>query len=260
MSPPRIALVCAASRGLGRAAARALAADGLRVAICARRRETVERAAADLAQETGAEVAGFAADLTRADDPARVVQQTVERFGALDVLVTNIAGPRSAPFEALTDADWRDAVDALLMSVVRLCRAAVPQMRARGGGRIIHITSVATRQPVDGLILSNAVRMAVVGLAKSLATELARDRILVNCVAPGFTRTERVTEITAAAAAREGLTPAAIEERFVSQIPMKRLGEPRELAAVVAFLASRGGDYVTGTTIPVDGGFLRSVL
>src|SRR5262249_21745336 len=182
------------------------------------------------------------------------------RFGALDVLVTNAGGPKSAPFDALTDADWIDTVNSLLLSVVRLCRAAVPHMRARGGGRIIHITSVATRQPVDGLMLSNAVRMAVVGFSKSLATELARDRILVNCVAPGFTRTERVAEVTAAAASREGLTRAAVEERIVSQIPLKRLGEPQELGALVAFLASRGGDYVTGTTIPVDGGFLRSVL
>jgi 3-oxoacyl-[acyl-carrier protein] reductase len=252
--------VCAASQGLGKAAARALARDGALVAICSRRADAIEAAAVELRRETGVDVAAFTADLSRADDPARVVQQTVDRFGGLDVLVTNTGGPRSAPFDALTDRDWYDAVDSLLMSVVRLCRAAVPHMRARGGGRIINITSVAVKQPVDGLILSNAVRSAVVGLSKTLARELARDRILVNCVAPGFTRTERVTELTDATAAREGVTAAAVEERLVKQIPMGRLGEPEELGSLIAFLASEGGDYVTGTTIPVDGGFLRGVL
>jgi 3-oxoacyl-[acyl-carrier protein] reductase len=260
IASPRIALVCAASRGLGKAAARALAADGARVAICSRRAEAIEAAAAELRRDTGADVAAFVADVSRADDPARVVAQTVDRFGGLDVLVTNTGGPRSAPFEALTDRDWHDAVDSLLMSVVRLCRAAIPHMRARGGGRIINITSVAVKQPVDGLMLSNAVRSAVAGLSKTLATELARDRILVNCVAPGFTRTERVTELTMAAAAREGVTADAVERRLVAQVPMGRLGEPGELACLIAFLASEGGDYITGTTIAVDGGLLRGVF
>jgi 3-oxoacyl-[acyl-carrier protein] reductase len=256
----RIALVCAASQGLGKAAAHALAAGGAAVAICSRRADAIEAAAGELRRDTGGEVAAFAADLSRADDPARVVQQTVDRFGGLDILVTNTGGPRSAPFEALTDQDWYAAVDSLLMSVVRLCRAAVPHMRARGGGRIINITSVAVKQPVEGLMLSNAVRSAVVGLSKTLAGELARERILVNCVAPGFTRTERVAEVSRAAAAREGVTPEAIEQRIVAQIPMGRLGEPRDLANLIAFLASDGAAYVTGTTIPVDGGFLRGVL
>jgi 3-oxoacyl-[acyl-carrier protein] reductase len=255
-----IALVCAASQGLGKAAARALAEEGARVAICSRRPAAIEEAAAELRRDTGADVVPLVADLSRAEDPGRVVQRTVDRFGGLDVLVTNTGGPRSAPFEALTDRDWYEAVDSLLLSVVRLCRAAVPHMRARGGGRIINITSVAVKQPVEGLILSNAVRMAVVGLSKTLASELAKDRILVNCVAPGFTRTERVTDVTTAAAKREGVTPGEVEQRIVKQIPMGRLGEPRELASLIAFLASAGGDYVTGATIPVDGGYLRGVL
>jgi 3-oxoacyl-[acyl-carrier protein] reductase len=259
MSAPRVALVCAASQGLGRAAARAIAAEGMRVAICARRRDAIDAAAAELQRETGADVVPLVADLSRAGEPERVVRETVDRFGALDVLVTNIGGPRSAPFEALTDEDWQGAVDALLMSVVRLCRAAVPHMRARGGGRIIHITSIAAKQPVEGLVLSNAVRMAVVGLSKTLASELARDGILVNCVAPGFTRTERVVELTEATAARDGVAAAVVEDRIVKQIPMGRLGEPHELAALIAFLATRG-DYVTGATIPVDGGYLKGVI
>ncbi len=256
----RVALVSAASQGLGRAAARALAAEGARVVICARRREAVEQAAASIARETGAEVVGLTADLARPGDPERVVEATVTRMGALDVLVTNSGGPPSAPFMALTDDDWRAAVDSLLMSVVRLCRAAVPPMRARGGGRIINITSVTLKQPVDGLMLSNAVRGALAGFTKTLATELAPDRILVNNVAPGFTRTERIAALAEAAAAREGLTPDAVERRMVAQVPMRRLGEPRELASLIAFLASDRSSYVTGTTIQVDGGFVRGVF
>ena len=256
----KVALVCAASQGLGRAAARALAADGARVAICSRRPDAIASAAAGIARETGADVAAFDADLSRPDGPARVVQQTVDRFGGLDVLVTNTGGPRSARFEALTDEDWRAAFDALVMSVVRLSRAAVPHLRARGGGRIIHITSVSVKQPVDGLMLSNALRAAVTGFSKTLASELASDGILVNCVAPGFTRTERVTELTEATAAREGVGADAVERRIVGQIPMGRLGEPHELASLIAFLASDSGSYVTGTTIQVDGGYVRSVF
>jgi 3-oxoacyl-[acyl-carrier protein] reductase len=255
-----IALVCAASQGLGRAAARALAAEGMQVAICSRRREAIEAAAADLRRDTHADIAPFVADLSTPDGPGFVVHQTVERFGGLDVLVTNTGGPRSAPFESLTDADWQAAFDSLLMSVVRLCRAAIPEMRKRGGGRIINITSVAVKQPVDGLMLSNAVRSALVGFSKTLASEVAAAGILVNSVAPGFTRTERVTEITEAGAARDGVRPADIEARIVRQIPMGRLGEPREFASAVAFLASPAASYITGTTIQVDGGLVKSVF
>lgn len=256
----RVALVCAASQGLGKAAARALAAGGAQVAICSRRPDAIEAAAADLRAETGAEVAAFAVDLSRRDGPARVVADTVARFGGLDVLVTNTGGPRSAPFESLTDEDWTNAFESLLMSVVRLSRAALPPMRARGGGRIVHITSVTVKQPVDGLMLSNALRAAVAGFAKTLATEVARDNILINCVAPGFTRTERVTELTHTTAAREQTTADAVEQRIVAQIPMARLGEPQELASLIAYLASEANGYVTGTTIQVDGGYVRGIL
>jgi 3-oxoacyl-[acyl-carrier protein] reductase len=256
----KIALVCAASQGLGKAAAHALASSGAHVAICSRRADAIRDAAADIHHATGANVVPFVADLSRPGDPEMVVAKSVERFGGLDILVTNTGGPRSAPFEALTDADWASAVDALLMSVVRLSRAAIPHMRARGGGRIVHITSVSVKQPVDGLMLSNALRAAVTGFSKTLAAEVAPHGILVNCAAPGFTRTERVTEVAAAAAAREGVRPEDVEARIVKQIPMGRLGEPGELAELIAFLASDGNGYITGTTIQVDGGYVRSVL
>jgi len=255
---PRVALVCAASKGLGRASAEALARDGLRVAICARGREALAGTAAAI-EAAGGDVLALEADLRRAEDVARVVEATVARFGALDVLVTNTGGPPSGPFLSLDDQAWREAIDSLLLSVVRLCRLAIPHMRARGGGRIIHVTSISVKQPIEGLVLSNALRSAVTSLAKTLSVELAADNILVNCVAPGYTRTDRVIELADQSAAREGTTRGAIEQRMLSRIPMGRMGEPKEFGDVVAFLASPAASYVTGVTIPVDGGWTRGL-
>ncbi len=257
----RVALVCGASRGLGKAVALALAREGALVAICARTRERLEAAAAEIrASAPGAIVEPMVADVAVADEVRRLVAATVGRLGGLDVLVTNAGGPPSGTFEQLTDEDWRAAIDGLLLSVVRLCREALPHLRRRGGGRIIHLTSVAVKQPIERLVLSNALRAAVVGLSKTLALELAREGITVNCVAPGYTRTDRVLELARAAAAVEGVDPAIILERTVRQIPAGRLGEPEELAALVAFLASDQAKYLTGATIQVDGGFVRSLL
>jgi len=254
----RVALVCAASKGLGRASAEALARDGLRVAICARGAAALAETAAAI-ERAGGEVLALEADLRRADDVARIVDATVARFGALDVLVTNTGGPPSGPFLSLDDRAWSEAIDSLLLSVVRLCRLAIPHMRARGGGRIIHITSISVKHPIEGLVLSNALRSAVTSLAKTLSVELAPDNILVNCVAPGYTRTDRVIELADQSAAREGTTRGAIEQRMLSKIPMERMGEPKEFGEVVAFLASPAASYVTGVTIPVDGGWTRGL-
>ena len=174
--------------------------------------------------------------------------------------MTNAGGPTSGTFDTLTEADWRAAIELTLMSVVRLCVAVVPHMRRRGGGRIIHVTSITVKEPVAGLLLSNALRGAVTGFSKTLATELAPDGILVNCVAPGYTRTDRVVELNEATARREGVDAAQVEQRLIARIPMGRLGEPAEFADVVTFLASARASYVTGATLQVDGGFLRSIL
>jgi 3-oxoacyl-[acyl-carrier protein] reductase len=256
----KVALVTAASKGLGRASAEALAREGARVAICARDEARLCQTAGAITAATGAEVLPVVADVAVAADIARLVETTVARFGGLDVLVTNAGGPKSGPFESLDDGDWAQAVDLLLMSVVRLSRAALPHLRRRGGGRIINITSVSVKQPIASLVLSNALRAAVVGLSKTLASEVAGDGVLVNCVAPGYTRTDRVTALQEAAARREGVEPAEIERRTIQRIPLGRMGEPGELGDVVAFLASDRAAYLTGATIQVDGGYVTSLL
>jgi len=253
-----VALVCAASKGLGRASAEALARDGVRVAICARGGPALRGAAAAI-EAAGGDGLAIEADLRQAADITRVLETTIARFGGLDILVTNTGGPPSGPFMTLDERAWTEAIDSMLLSVVRLCRGAIPHMQARGGGRIINITSISVKQPIEGLVLSNALRAAVTGLAKTLAVELAPQNILVNCVAPGYTRTDRVVELANAAAAREGITPGQAEQRIVDKIPLGRMGTPEEFAAVIAFLASPAASFVTGVTIPVDGGWVRGL-
>ena len=256
----KAALVCAASRGLGRASAHALAREGADVAICARDAVRLHAAAPDLAAATGAQVVPIAADVSRPDHVERLVRDAVAALGGLDILVTNTGGPPSAPFETLGDEAWEAATASLLMSVVRLSRAAIPHMRARGGGRIIHVTSVSVKQPIDGLVLSNALRAAVTALSKTLSNELAADRILVNCVAPGYTATDRVIELADAAARREGIAAEAVQRRTESKIPMRRMGTPEEFGEAVAFLASGRASYITGVTLQVDGGFVQGLV
>jgi 3-oxoacyl-[acyl-carrier protein] reductase len=260
MSGNRVALVAAGSRGIGRAAAAALGRDGCRVAICGRDRMVLNAAAREIATETGAEILPLAADVSRQADVKRFVESAASHFGGLDILVTNSGGPRSAVFDGLTDDDWREAVDLLLMSVVRLTRSALPHLRARGGGRIICVTSIAVKQPVPGLMLSNAIRAGVTGFAKTLAAELGPERITVNCVAPGYTRTDRVVELANATAKREGITTADVDRRTLAAVPMGRMGQPRELGEAIAFLASERASYITGQTLVVDGGYVKGLL
>jgi 3-oxoacyl-[acyl-carrier protein] reductase len=256
----KVAIVCAASKGLGRATALALAREGASVVICARREGPLAEAAAAISGETGARIVPIVADVSAAADVDRLVEAALTQLGGIDILVTNTGGPPSGRFETIDDTLWTAAVDSLLLGVVRSCRAVIPHMRRRGGGRIVHVTSVSVKQPIEGLVLSNALRAAVTGLAKTLALELAADRITVNCVAPGYTRTDRVVELADAAAAREGIASEVVQKRTEALIPAARLGTPEEFADVVTFLASERASYVTGTTLQVDGGFVRALL
>jgi 3-oxoacyl-[acyl-carrier protein] reductase len=255
----KIALVAASSRGLGRAVAEELAREGVRLVLCARG-ERALRETAEAIRASGAEVESLVADVSRPEDVARVVEAGVQAFGRIDVLVTNGGGPPAGPFESHSAEAWHEAIRQNLDSVVELTRRVLPGMKERRWGRVINVTSIAVKQPVDNLILSNSVRAAVTGFARTLANEVAPFGITVNNVMPGYTRTQRVDELAARNAVLRGTTADAQLAGWEGQIPMGRLGRPEEFAAMVAFLASERASYVTGASIPVDGGWIRALL
>lgn len=256
----RVAFVAAASKGLGRAVAEELAAEGADLFICARGKDALEKTRDEIARETGARVEAMPADLARPADVRAAVREAIAHFGRVDILVTNAGGPPSGSFESLTAGMWQDAVDLTLMSVVNLTAEVIPGMKERRWGRIINVTSIAVKQPVHGLMLSNSLRSAVTGFAKTLSNEVASFGITVNSMLPGYTRTERVEQLSEATAKREGITPSEAAARWESEIPMRRLGEPREFGALAAFLASDRASYITGASIPVDGGWIKALL
>lgn len=256
----RVAVVGASSQGLGRAVARELAAEGASVVLCARGAEALERAREEIGRETGAPVHAVVADLARAESAREVVAAAMARFGQVDILVTNTGGPPSGPFEQHDGAAWQAACDLLLRGPLEMIRAALPGMRQRRWGRILTITSIAVKQPVEGLILSNSLRAAVTGLARTLANETARDGITVNNLLPGYTRTDRVVDLARANAARGGVPESEVYAKWEREIPMGRIGEVAEFAALAAFLASDRASYITGQSIAVDGGWIRSLV
>jgi len=256
----KVAFVAGASKGLGKACALSFAREGARVVLVSRNQASIDAAAAEVAGETGAEVLALAGDVSQAAACDSLIQQTVNRFGRLDVLVNNAGGPPTGTAVGMTDEQWAAAFQTNLMSAVRLTRAAVPHMKAAGAGRIVNITSSGVRTVIPGLVLSNSIRAAVINFAKTLSTELAADNITVNSVAPGRFGTDRVAELDAINARNWGVPIEEATKRQVAQIPMGRYGEPDELASVVVFLASARASFVSGQTILVDGAATRAIF
>jgi 3-oxoacyl-[acyl-carrier protein] reductase len=261
----KVALVAAASKGFGRAVAAQLAAEGCRVAICARHRDQLEQTAREIEAQArpaapDAVVLPVVADVSSADDCRRFVEATVNEWGTVDILVTNTGGPAPGTFDTTDEAAWNAAVQSTLMNVIRLVRLCLPHMKKNHWGRIVNITSISVKQPIDGLLLSNSIRAAVIGLAKTLATELGPHNILVNNVCPGSHLTDRLRELAEARARRNATSPEEELEQMAQSSSLNRLGHPHELANVVTFLCSQRASYVTGQSIAVDGGAYRGIF
>ncbi len=257
----RVALVAGSSAGLGRATALRLAQEGAHVAVNGRDPARCDAAAEAIrAAAPGAEVLSCPADVARPAEAAALVRRVAEHFGRLDVLVCNAGGPPPSTFAAAPDGAFERGIDLNLLSTVYLARAAVPGMRERKWGRVVCITSIAAKQPLPGLLVSSMARAGVHGFAKALSDEVARDGVTVTVVAPGYMRTGRVTSLLEDRSRREGRPQDAILSDMVANVPVGRIGEPDELAAAIAFLASEHAAYITGTVLAVDGGFLRAIV
>ena len=252
-------MVAASSQGIGLATAEAFAREGAQVAMCARTEKTLLEAAGRIRGQTGAEVYAEPVDVTDSSAVQRFAEQVAKRFGRIDVCVANAGGPPAKNFLSITADEWRKAVDLNLMSTVHLARAVIPYMQRHRWGRIIAITSISVKQPIADLVLSNSVRAAVVGLVKSLSNEFGKDGILVNNVAPGYTATERLQELAQVRALAAGRGQQEIYDSWAAETPVKRLGDPREIADVIVWLASERASYVTGQTILADGGIYRGL-
>jgi 3-oxoacyl-[acyl-carrier protein] reductase len=256
----KVAIVGGASKGLGRACAEVLAQEGCRVVVCSRSRDDLEKAAKDIRGATGREVLVFAGDLDRPETIRGLVAAAVERFGRIDVLVNNSGGPPLAQAQTASEEQWATAVERSLFFFARMCREALPHLKTAGAGRIINILASTVYQPIPNLVLSGVTRLGVVAFAKTLADEVGRDGILVNNVCPGSIMSERMRSNVAARATQLGITLEEALAQRAAETAVGRVGEPKELAHLVAFLASGKSSYITGTTILVDGGLVRSVL
>ncbi len=256
----KVAIVTGASAGLGEAIARSFAAEGANLVICARRAERLAQIKKELVAKHGVSVLDVAADLADPATPERVVNMAQQQFGRIDILVNNTGGPPAARFEDTTDEMWQHAVDLMLKSAVAMTHAVLPGMKQRNWGRVINVTSIAVKQPVDNLILSNSVRAGVTGFARTLANEVAKHGVTVNNVLPGFTRTERVEYLAKKTADETGTSAEDVVKKWERDIPMGRLAEPREFADAVVFLASERASYITGVSLTVDGGWVKSLI
>jgi len=255
----RVALVAASSKGLGKAIAFKLSREGSKVVICARGKEELLKTREEIASETGGEVKSFVADVTDRNQVSKLVKQVVSEFGTVEILVCNAGGPPSGMADEFTLDDYRDALKLNLLSTVNLCYEVAPLMKKQKWGRIINMTSVSAKQPIDTLILSNTARAGVLGFSKSLSSQLAPYGITVNSVCPGYTKTERVEEL---AKSFEDKGKGSVNDFYINiekTIPIGRLGTPEEIAQAVAFLASEGAGYITGVALQVDGGYIKAL-
>lgn len=256
----RVAIVTAASSGLGKACASELAAEGANVVITARSEEALRAVADEIHSSTSADVMAVAGDVTDEDHIRRVIAETQNRFGRVDILIANAGGPPAGFFGDFAAEDYRRAVELNLISTINLCNAAVPEMRNRGWGRILAITSIAAKQPVDNLILSNTARAGVLGFMKSLSQQVAPFGITANTVCPGYHLTERLKKLAAFVGERDGVRAEEVYAQWAESIPMKRIGDPKEFSALVVFLCSERASYITGTVIQVDGGAYKGLI
>jgi 3-oxoacyl-[acyl-carrier protein] reductase len=255
----KVALVAGASQGMGRAAAFGFAREGAKVAICARGEAALNEAAQTIRQQTGSDVLALAADMAKVEDITKFVSFAAEKLGRVDIIVNNAGGPPPGEFMGFTDEDWLKAFNLSFMSTMRMTREAVPHMRKVGGGRVINITSYSVKEPIAGLVLSNAVRSGVIGLAKTLSRELARDNILINNVCPGRIDTERAQKLNKARADRLKRPIEEINREMAAEVPLGRYGSAEEAADLIVFLGSERASYITGTTIQIDGGLVRGI-
>lgn len=256
----KIAVVCAASKGLGRASAAGLAAEGAHLVICARREDELRETADAIAAETGVRVVPVIADMGKQEDIERLIETAKTEFGGFDILVCNAGGPPPGYFMDITDEQWQTGFEMTLMSAIRLIRLAIPVMRERGGGRIVNIVSISVKQPIENLVISNSIRAGVIGLAKTLAQQLGPDQITVNNVLPGTILTDRITSLSRHRAESQGITLEEAIEASGREVPLGRIGQPDDLGSFVTYLASARAAWITGTSTQIDGGTYRGLM
>jgi 3-oxoacyl-[acyl-carrier protein] reductase len=256
----KVALVTASSKGIGLGTAKVLAREEMKVVISSRNRDELMKARDALAAETGAEVLAIPADMTVREDLEKLVEEAAKKFGGVDVLVYNAGPPKTGTFADLTYPDWEEATKLLLLSAVTMTRAAVPYMKGRGWGRLIYVTSFTLRQPVENLVLSNTVRLAIAGLSKSLSKELGPSGITSNIVIQGYIRTDRAMHLIEQRASSAGTSVDDAYREMAKSIPSGRYGEPEEVGSLVAFIASEKGAYLNGAAFTIDGGYVASIL
>lgn len=257
----RVAMVAAASKGIGKAIAQGLAEEGCRLSICARSPEALESARRDLEAYVGPhDVLAIEADVTNADQLKDWYNHTLDKYGTIDILVTNTGGPPAAQFMQLTDAQWESGFESTLMNIVRMSRLVIPTMQEKGWGRIIHVTSLVAKQPIDDLTISSTLRTGISALTRTMANQLAESNILVNAVLPGNTLTDRAYHLADLRAKAQNITPEQALEQAAQKTPLGRLAEPREIADAVVYLASERASYITGVSLLVDGGVCQSPI